>query len=139
MAESAWPASEIMQEQWQNLVSQGYMTAAELATCRVPVDPMSPAPVGGYVVACSAFYERGFCAPLHRSLRLLLQFYGLELHHLTPSGILHIAAFVTLCEDYMGIEPHFNLWNYFFRVQLRSDSDVEAVVWGCADIYVRIG
>jgi hypothetical protein len=28
----------------------------------------------------------------------------------------------------MGIEPHFNLWNYFFRVQLWSDSDVEAVV-----------
>jgi hypothetical protein len=72
-------------------------------------------------------------------LRSLLQFYGLELHHLNPSGILHILAFVILCEAYMGIEPHFNLWNYFFRVQLRTDSDVEAVVWGCADIYVRIG
>jgi hypothetical protein len=33
----------------------------------------------------------------------------LELHHLTPSGILHIAAFVTLCEAFMGIEPHFDL------------------------------
>jgi hypothetical protein len=31
----------------------------------------------------------------------LLQFYGLELHHLTPSGILHIAAFITLCEAYV--------------------------------------
>jgi hypothetical protein len=30
---------------------------------------------------------------------------------LTPSVILHMAAFVTLCEAYMGIEPHFNLWN----------------------------
>jgi hypothetical protein len=28
------------------------------------------------------------------------------MHHLTPSGILHIAAFVTLCESYMGIYPH---------------------------------
>jgi hypothetical protein len=37
---------------------------------------------------------------------------------LTPSGILHMAAFVALCEAYMGIEPHFNLWNYFFRAQL---------------------
>jgi hypothetical protein len=25
-----------------------------------------------------------------------------------------MATFVTLCEAYMGIEPHFNLWNYFF-------------------------
>jgi hypothetical protein len=30
-------------------------------------------------------------------------------------AILHMVAFVTLCEAYMGIEPHFNLWNYFFR------------------------
>jgi hypothetical protein len=54
-------------------------------------------------------------------------------------GILHIVAFITLCEAYMGIEPHFNLWNYFFRVWLRSDSDTKVVVWGCADIYVSIG
>jgi hypothetical protein len=64
---------------------------------------------GGYVVACTAFYERGFVVPSHRFLRLLLQFYGLELQHLTPSRILHMAAFVTLCETYMGIESHFNL------------------------------
>jgi hypothetical protein len=35
--------------------------------------------------------------PSHRFLRSLLQFYGLELHHLTPSGILHMEAIVTLC------------------------------------------
>jgi hypothetical protein len=137
MTESGWPASEIMQEHLQNLVSLGYMTAAERATCRVPVDHASPAPVGGYVVACSTFYERGFGAPPHRFLYLLLQFYGLELHHLTPSGNMHIATFITLCETYMGIEPHFNVWNYFFHVRLRSDSDAEAMVWGYADIYVR--
>jgi hypothetical protein len=91
MAESGWPASEITQEYLQNLVSQGYLTVAELATCRVPTDPASPASVRGYVVACSAFYERGFGAPSHRLLHLLLQFYGSELHHLTPSEVLHIA------------------------------------------------
>jgi hypothetical protein len=58
---------------------------------------------------CVAFYEEGFGVPSHRFFRLLLQFYNMELHHLTPSGILHIEAFVTLCEAYMGIEPHFDL------------------------------
>jgi hypothetical protein len=76
---------------------------------------------------------------LHQFLRLLLHFYGLELHHLTPSGILHIVAFVALCKAYMEIEPHFNLWSYFFRVWLRPSSDVEAAVWGCVDISVRSG
>jgi hypothetical protein len=73
------------------------MIAVELATYCVPEDPTSPALTGGFGV------------PSHRFLYLLLQFYGLELHHLTPSGILHVAAFMTLCEAYMGIEPHFDL------------------------------
>jgi hypothetical protein len=32
MVESGWPALEVMQEHLQNLVSEGYMTAEELAT-----------------------------------------------------------------------------------------------------------
>jgi hypothetical protein len=60
-------------------------------------------------VVCTAFYEWGFGVPSHQFLHLLLQFYDIELNHLTPSGILHMAAFVALCEAYMGIEPHFNL------------------------------
>jgi hypothetical protein len=139
MAESSWPASETTQEHLQHLINQGYMTATELATCRVPTDPASSAPVGGYVVACVAFYERGFGAPSHRFLRLLLQFYGLQLHHLTPSRILHIAAFVTLCETYMGIGPHFNLWNYFFHVRLWPGSDGDEAMWGSVDILVCFG
>jgi hypothetical protein len=45
MAQPGWLASEIMQEHLQNLVSQGYMTAAELATCHVPMDPVFPVSV----------------------------------------------------------------------------------------------
>jgi hypothetical protein len=112
------------------------MAVVELATCRVLEDPTSPALMGGYVMVCAAFYERGFGVPSHQFFCLLLQFYGLELHHLTPTGILHIPAFVILCETYMGIVPHFDLWNYFFRARLRQGSDVEAAVWGSVDIFV---
>jgi hypothetical protein len=63
MAELGWTASEVMQEHVQNLVSQGYMMAVELATCRVPEDPASPVQAGGYVVACVAFYVWGFGVP----------------------------------------------------------------------------
>jgi hypothetical protein len=52
---------------------------------------------------------------------------------LTPSGNLHIAAFMTLCEAYMGIEPHFDLWNYFFHARLWQGSDAEAAMWGSVD------
>jgi hypothetical protein len=115
------------------------MIAAEPATYHVPEDPGSPVPVGGYVVACVTFYEQGLGASSHRFLRYLLWFYGMELHHLTPSRILHITIFVTLCEAYMGIEPHFDLWNHFFCVRLLPSSGTEAVVFGGVDIYVKYG
>jgi hypothetical protein len=79
-------------------------------------------------MACPMCYERGFNVSSHQFLYSLLQFYGLELHDLTPLGILHMYAFVTLCEGYMGIEPHFDLWNYFFRARLQQSSDTKAVV-----------
>jgi hypothetical protein len=118
MAELGWTTSEVRQEHLQNLVSPGYMTVMQLATFRVPEDPASPILVGGYIMVWVVFYEPGFGMPSHQFLRSLLQFYGLELHHLIPSGILHMEAFVTLCEAYMRIEPNFNLWHYFFHAPL---------------------
>jgi hypothetical protein len=46
-----------------------------------------------------------------------------------------MAAFVTLCEAYMRIEPHFNLWNYFHS-QLQQGSGAEMVASGNVDIFV---
>jgi hypothetical protein len=48
-----------------------------------------------------------------------------------------MAAFMTLCEAYMGIEPHFNLWNYFFRARLQKGSDEETSAWGTVDNFIR--
>jgi hypothetical protein len=72
MAELGWAASEVTQEHLQNLVSQGYMMAAELATCHVPEDPASPVQAGRYVMACMTFYEWGFGVTSHRFLGSLL-------------------------------------------------------------------
>jgi hypothetical protein len=116
------------------------MTVVELAICHVPEDLASLALLRGgggrYVMACPMCYERGFNVSSHQFLYSLLQFYGLELHDLTPLGILHMYAFVTLCEGYMGIEPHFDLWNYFFRARLQQSSDTKAVVLGSMDIFI---
>jgi hypothetical protein len=58
MAELGWPVSEVMQEHLQNLISQEYMTVVLLATCHVPENPASLAPMGGgYIMACVAYYE----------------------------------------------------------------------------------
>jgi hypothetical protein len=53
-----------------------------------------------------------------------------------PLEILHIVAFVTLCEAYMGIGPHIDQWNYFHG-QLLQGLGTEAVVLGHVGIYVK--
>jgi hypothetical protein len=40
--------------------------------------------------------------------------YGVQLHQLTPNSLLHIACFITLCESFLGIKPHFILWRSLF-------------------------
>jgi hypothetical protein len=50
-----------------------------------------------------------------------------------------MAAFVTLCEPYMGIEPHFNQWNYFFRARLQQGSSAKVAALGSVDIFLRSG
>jgi hypothetical protein len=74
--------------------------------------------------------------PSHQFLRLLLWYYSLELYHLTPSGILHIAAFITLCEAYLGIDPNHDLWMYFFRVCHPQDPEAELMIFGAIVIHV---
>jgi hypothetical protein len=50
-----------------------------------------------------------------------------------------MVAFVTLCETYMGIEPHFNLWTYFFHARLQQGSNAEVAVLGSVDIFIQSG
>ena len=72
----------------------------------------------GYVVSFAHFHERRFAMPAHRFFRGLLHYYRIELQHLNPNGIYHVAIFITLCEGCWGIEPHFELWHYFLSVIL---------------------
>ena len=64
----------------------------------------------------------------------------MELQHLTPNGVQNMAAFVALCEGFLGIDPHFDLWRYFFTISLSKrkvgGKDV-SVPMGCASIYLR--
>ena len=43
---------------------------------------------------------------------------GIQLHHLTPDSILHIAIFVQLCEAFLGIHPHFDLFRSLSSLNL---------------------
>ncbi|WVZ71387.1 hypothetical protein U9M48_019979 [Paspalum notatum var. saurae] len=63
-------------------------------------------------------------------MRGLLFFYGLKIQHLNPNAILHMACFITLCEAFLGIVPHFQLWCYLLRPQLSPGQGGQSLIGG---------
>ena len=63
-------------------------------------------------------HERGFGVPVSRFMRALCDYYGVELHNFAPNSISQAAVFVTVCEGYLGIEAHWDLWIHLFHGKL---------------------
>ena len=75
---------------------------------------VEPRPKENEVVSFIPFYLLGFGLPAHPLLRWLLYYYGLRLHDLTLEGILHLLVFIMLCEGFLGIPAHYDLWWFLF-------------------------
>ena len=54
-------------------------------------------------------HERGFGVPVGRFMRVLCNYYGVELHNFGPNSITQVAVFVAVCEGYLRIEAHWDL------------------------------
>jgi hypothetical protein len=94
---------------------EGFMSESlEIVFPSTEAIPSLPA---GFWVMFLAFLPRGFSLPAHEFLHGLLFVYGVQLHQLTPNSLLHIACFITLCEAFLGIDPHWVLCKYLFRLR----------------------
>ena len=89
---------------------------------QVPGNETVPVPAADERVCFQAFFDRGFALPFHPFVRGLLYSYRLQVHNFTPNGVLHIACFITLCEAFLGIYPHWGLWKRLFSVK-RTNSE----------------
>ena len=73
-----------------------------------------PSPTKDEVVIFSEHLFRGFTSPGNLFFRQVLDFYKLRIHDLVPNSVLTLSNFVTLCEDYLQIEPDLDLWLELF-------------------------
>ena len=103
----------------QALVADGVLADRQMIPWRPAAGHEFPSPEAGEVIVFDPFFYRGFSLPAHPFLKGLLAFYGISLHHLNPSSILHISTFIHLCEAFLGIFPHFNFFraNFFLKPQ----------------------
>jgi hypothetical protein len=83
---------------------------------------MEPKPPSGYVVSLARLHERGFGVPADRFLRALGRHYEVELHNFAPNAISQAAVFVAICEGYLGVKVHWDLWTHLFWGELDTDS-----------------
>jgi hypothetical protein len=111
-----WVQTKFLEKELQSTEKIGLLKNDPAET--LPVGPeIIPRPPAGFWVLFFAFLLRGFSFPPHPFLRGLLFAYGIQLHDLNPNTILHIAYFITLCECFLGIEPHWALWQQIFVIR----------------------
>jgi len=79
-----------------------------------------PKPDPGWRVVFLPCILRGLSFPVHTFIRNLLFVYGIQLHQLTPNSFLHLSVFLTVCECFLGIHPHWGLFKYLFQAKRLS-------------------
>jgi len=81
-------------------------------------DHREPRPPRGYVVSFAKFHHHGLGSPPSRFMRALCHHYGVELQHFSPNAITAAAVFAAVCEGYLGMVPHWDLWLHLYRGEL---------------------
>ena len=103
-----WGKSSVKAQELEDLWEKGLLPLLEEMKTRAPGKDTVPSPCDGERVCFVDFLPRGFAFPFHPFLRSLLYVYGIQIHDLTPHGVLSLASFFVLCECLLGIEP--NWW-----------------------------
>jgi hypothetical protein len=126
-----WPFSTITVEDLQALVTEGLLrpfSDGSQPEWLAPGSEADPTPPRGYVVSFTPFHERGFGMPACRFMRALPHYYGVELHNSNPNSIAQAAIFVAVCEGFLGIDPHWDLWTHLFSAEFfAASTDVKKV------------
>ena len=80
-----------------------------------------PQPPSSYVVSLAQLHGRGLGIPAGRFVRALCHHYKVELHNFSPNSVSRAAVFVAVCEGYLEVEAHWELWKHLFRGELYTE------------------
>jgi hypothetical protein len=123
-----WPFSTVTADDLEALVAEGLLlplSGDSQPEWMAPPSGAALSPPPGYVVSFVSFHERGFGVPASHFMRAILHVYGVELHNLSPNSISQAAIFTAVCEGYLGIDPHWDLWTHLFSAELFASSTGE--------------
>jgi hypothetical protein len=131
-----WTHSKCSLNDLNKLVSEGLLQDKSHVNWRPSFREHFPMENVDEIITFYHFAERGLALPSCSFFRGLLYFYGLELHHLNPNSICHIAIFIHFCEAFLRIGPHWDLFRFLFQVKPQPTTKNLSVVGG-ASIQLR--
>jgi len=109
-----------------------------------PADHREPQPPMGYMVSFTKFHRHGLGAPPSHFMRALCFHYGVELQHFSLNAITVAAVFAVVCEGYLGMMPHWELWLHlyrgeFFNAPTGTTGIRKPVRAGCLNLMLKTG
>jgi len=128
---SGWRKSKMSEAAVQELENLGLLQAQGVIQWRAGEGEDCPMEGTLETVVFRDFVERGLALPVSEFFYGLLLFWGIQLHHLTPQFILHLSIFTHFCEAFLGILPHFHVFQHFFTLIPTPNSAKPAVIEGC--------
>jgi hypothetical protein len=95
-ATSDWNYSKCFRNDLLNLVAEGLLQGQDVVQWHPSFRQLFPQENIDEIVLFLHFIERGLALPTFDFLHGLLYFYGIQIHHLNPNSIAHVAIFVHL-------------------------------------------
>jgi len=122
VAADDWRPSSMMERRLLELESEGLLrrrtSLSSPEWIAPPASHREPQSPEGYVVSFAKFHRHGLSAPSSHFMRALCFHYGVELQHFSPNAITIAAVFAAVCEGYLGMMPHWDLWLHLYRGEL---------------------
>jgi hypothetical protein len=86
--------------------------AGKIRAGKIPLDDLA----AGEFVLFNSYIMCGLVPPLSSFFLLLLEEFGLQLHHLTPHSILLMAVFSHFMEMFVGVRPCTTIFKHFYAL-----------------------
>jgi hypothetical protein len=100
-----------VKEKQIELLHQGrVLPPADLVGCHPAGGERVPAPEPGETVVFYDHFPQGFTLPASSFLGQFMDHFHMQLHHIGANAMMMLAAFVALCEAYLGIWPNVELF-----------------------------
>jgi hypothetical protein len=120
MMAKEWKKSRCTARSLNDLVETGLLHNQELGGWSTPEGESYPEPRAGEIVIFEDLFKRGFGVLVHPFLQGLLLYYEIGICYLHPNLIFLVTTFIHLCEAFVGIEPHFDLFLYLFCLRRKG-------------------